>query len=175
MTEDIKIPTVHRPQDTLRLRLTTQAEARVNRAHGIVKFLEYIVRIIERAVSQDVDLARFENAKASQPSIKPVDQTNLSLQVSHGQAACNFQALRVVADAEIFITKLPRRSRHGLHRIAAITRGCMRVQVTANVLVTHQVGKAAVLGLPDLIPAFAKFGGNIGQPESGVEDCFRRE
>jgi hypothetical protein len=64
MPKDIEIPVIHRAQDALRLRLAVKPEPRMDRADRIIELFKQVVGIIQRAVCKDVDLARFQDAKA---------------------------------------------------------------------------------------------------------------
>lgn len=157
MAKDIEVPVVHRAQDTLRLRLAAESEARMDRADGVVELLEKSVGVIERAVRQDVDLARFQNAKAPQAPVHLVDKADLLPKVLDGHAARDLQALRMIADSDIVITQFARGLGHVLDRIAAVAGNCMRMQIAAYIGACDEIRKLAGLRLPDLVATLAQF------------------
>ena len=60
MPENIEIPVVHRAQQALRLRFLVQGEAGMNRANGVIKFFQQIIRIVRdpsARISTSLDLS----------------------------------------------------------------------------------------------------------------------
>ena len=68
---------VHRAQNALGLGLGVEIEFVMDGAHGEIEALQDLVRQIERAVSQDVDLGGFQDVDAMQFVVEAVDLIEL--------------------------------------------------------------------------------------------------
>src|SRR5438445_134680 len=112
MAKDVEVAIIHGAQNALGLFPSTQTEARVDRADGVVELPQDLVWIIERSIRKDVDFGGFQDAKAPQPGVQLVDEPDLCPQVFNGDPAGNLQAARMVRYADIFITPRSRRFRH---------------------------------------------------------------
>ena len=64
MAEDIEIPVVHGAQDAFGLRLPVKSEPRMDRANRVIQFREQRVRIIQRAVGENIHFRRLQDADA---------------------------------------------------------------------------------------------------------------
>ena len=120
MTEDIEIPVIHRAHDPLRLLDLPKAEARVNRTDGIVQFPQELIRIIERPVCENVHLRGFQNANATHALIELVDVADLFPEIFDQNAASDFQALRMIGDADVLVSSFLRGRRHLLDRVGTV-------------------------------------------------------
>ena len=133
VAQDVEIAVVHRAHDALGLLLAVQPEARVDRTNRIVELPQEIVRIIQRPVSEDIHLGRFEDPDALRSFIELVDISDLRPQIFDGDAARDFQALRVIRDSDIFISAFSCSRGHLLDRMRAVARCGMRVQFAADI------------------------------------------
>lgn len=75
----------------------------MNRADGVVEFTQQRAGIIPRSVHKDIHFRVPQYSKAYQLAVEPVDMPDLLPQILLGNPACYFQALRVVADSNIFV------------------------------------------------------------------------
>ena len=69
MPQNMEVPVVHCPQDTLRLLRFSQRKTRMNRADRVVEFAQRIIGIIERAVCENIDFGGFQNSNTIQPTV----------------------------------------------------------------------------------------------------------
>src|SRR4051812_21599711 len=109
MPENIEIPIVHRAQQALRLLCFAEGEARVDRTDGVVERAQKIVRIIERAVRENIDLRGFQDAYALEALVELVDEADLFPEVLDRDAARDLEALRMIGNADVLVTLLLRR------------------------------------------------------------------
>ena len=83
--------------------------------HGtnrVIEFLQKVVGIIERAVCQDIDLGRLQDTDPAQTGVQRIDEADLLPQIFHRNAASDLQALGMIGDADVLISKIPCRNRH---------------------------------------------------------------
>src|ERR1051326_416182 len=109
----------------------------MDRANGVVEFVQQFVGIVERTIQQDVDLRGFQNADAFEPFVQFIDQANLLSQSWFGKSARDLQALRMVADSDIFETSITSRLDHFLDTVCAVTSGNVRMKLSANIGQRH--------------------------------------
>src|SRR5215207_664070 len=105
-------------QHPLGLRLPLHAELAVDAADDEIEAAQNVVRIIERAVRQDVGLDPLENAEAAVESgIEAVDLGVLRRDLLDRKAARVMRRLRMIGDADVAISAAARRLGHLRERV----------------------------------------------------------
>src|SRR6185437_7897469 len=90
--------------------------------------------------------------------VELVDETELLREICDGNAARDLEALRVIGDADIFVTTLLRRSRHLLDRMGAVAGGGMCVKFAPDAGYGNQGGQGSRGGAIHFVISFAKLG-----------------
>ena len=70
VTQNIKVAVVHGAQNPLGLLIFAKGEARMDGADRVIEFAQQLVRIIERAIGQNIDFGGFQDTEAVQVFIQ---------------------------------------------------------------------------------------------------------
>ena len=109
------------PKEALRLRFAVQLEAAVDAGDQEIEALEHLVRIVERAVSQDVRLDAFEDPEIlAEALVQSVGFPVLLRDLLDRQSAGVVGGLGMIGYAEILETALARGLGHGLEGLGAV-------------------------------------------------------
>ncbi len=169
MGQDVEIAVVHGPDHPLGLPVEGEIEGVVNRADREVEPLQDRIGQIERAVVEDVDLARLEDADAAKAVVEGVDFVDLAGQPIRVQAAGHGGALRVVGDGEVVVAPLLGGQRHFPDREFAVGGGGVGVKVALDPRQGDELGERALGGGLDLALVLAQLGRDPRQAELVVD------
>ena len=129
----------------------SKAEAGMDGADRVVEFAQQVVGIIERAIGEDIDFGGFQDADAVQAAVQLVDEADLLPEIFDRHAARDFQALRMIGDADVFVAAVARgvghlldgvRRRRSRWSARAARREC---PVTVTSIGQRALGRAAAL------------------------------
>ena len=143
-----------------------QAEQRVNARDHVIKTVEQVVGIVERAIGQDVALGSLEEAKlAAERLVERIDFRPLLVDPLDGKPPGVSRGPRVIGDPEVLHAPGLRGLGHFGQGGAAVAIVGMAVKRAGQVGQLDQVGEPAGQGGLDLAGILPQLGGDIRQPQ----------
>jgi len=145
-----------------------EAEVAVNGGDHDVERGKGVVRKIQRAVLQDVDLDALEYAHAPQPGIQAVDGHTLPREARCIEAVGHGLPAGVLGDRDVGEPLLLRRRDHGLEGVVSVGLVGVHVEVAREVGPLHQRRQLAALCRLDLAAVLAQLRGDPRQADRSV-------
>jgi hypothetical protein len=152
-------------------RLAVERELRVDRRHDPVEFGEQLVRVVERAVREDVHLAAREQRD-------PVDlvrhlphRRHVLLELVRRDVVAEAVARRVIGDREVLVPERKGCAGHLLDRVATVAGGRVGVEVAPKVVERHE--RRWLEAGCKFSPVLAEFRLEVRESEEGVDLLLR--
>ncbi len=150
-----------------------QAELAVDAGNDHVEAVEHVVRIIQRAIRQNVGLDTFEDAESAvEALVHSVDVLLLRDDFARLQAARIMGGLRVLRQAEIGIAAVFRCLHHGFEGVHAVRFRRMGMQDAAYVFIRDQFRQDTIEREQHFLAGFAQLGRNERQAQRMVDVFF---
>ena len=139
------------------------------------KLSQHVVRIVERAVGQDVGFDAFQDPEIlAEALVQAVGFPVLLLDLLDRKPAGVVRGLGMVGDAEILEAALARGLGHRLQRLGAVGGVGVAVQDAAQVLVGDELRQLALQRPFDLAAALAQFRLDERQAERAIDVVLLR-
>src|SRR6478609_7776713 len=158
------------PKQALRLCLAVEFEAAVDARDHEVEAMQHVLRIVQRAVDQNVGLDAFEYPEIlAEALVQPVGVPVLLPDLFLRETPRVVRGLGVIGDAEILETTLARGLGHRLQGLGAVGGIGVAVKDTAQILVGDELRQLALQGQLDLAAALTEFRIDEGQTEGTID------
>ena len=144
-------------------------EPRMHRADHEVEPGQHLVRVVQRAVGQDVALAPGEHGDARVLRLDGSDLRDVSGQLLRVEAAGDPRRGAVVRDRHVLVPARLRRRHERLDRVVAVGGVGVAVQVAAHVAELDEPRELAPRGGLDLARVLAQLGRDPRQADRGVD------
>ena len=125
------------------------------------------VRVIQRAVRQNVTLRTREQLDSPDLRVDPTNIFDVPRQLLGGKAAGHRTALGMVGDRYVLVTPPLGGEGHLFDSVSPVAGNRVHVQIAANVLDRNKLGPIHIS--PQLVAPFPLFRRNPRQPQLGVD------
>ena len=144
----------------------------MDRGNDDVELGEAVVRKIEAAVGQNVDLGTIQDPRRPGTGIDRRDLGGPLIKSLRCQSLGDQQRLCMVGHHQVAVTALPGSPRHDGDLIAAVTPVAVGMQIAAKIPLLDQLGQRSLRGQLDLATALPQLRRYPGAPDGGIDLLF---
>ena len=139
----------------------------VNRRDHDIEFGEDLVRQIEAAIFEDIDLDTREDANAIH--LGSANFPHVLARARFVHAIGDGHGFAVIGDGDVFVSHLARGPRHLLDGMPAVAGGSVHLQIAVEIALLDEPGQAMLFGGFDLAAIFAQLRRNEVELEFRVD------
>src|SRR3990172_3832788 len=171
--QDVHVGVRDGGEHALRLLVAGELHLRVDRGDDVVEVLQDVVRVVHRAVLEDVALRAEEELDPRGTPVEPLYLLLPEADLVRVDPPRDRERLRVLAEADVRVPKALRLGGHLLEGVHAVREPGVRVEVPTDVLVAHQSRERSRRGGRDLPAVLPELRLDVPHPKGLVDALFR--